>query len=237
MALRDLSINVGINADSSPLADLNRRFAQLNSTVRGADSSVQQASRNMANMNRGVIRQATAFNNELNRQNDIIRQLARTSGTTATQMASDWRSMSVQMRRDLIQNHNAMAGYRQQLMENRSEMMKLGRQMGNYAGSTNDFMSEVRRLGKEHKKINDQMINSNVAMRQSMIEQVATMSAMSGQSEKISANYERMGNTFYNVNRPLLSVTSNLERMARNGNAYPNLNKIQISKLSHFKTA
>jgi SLT domain-containing protein/phage-related protein len=219
MALRDLSINVGINADSSPLADLNRRFAQLNSTVRGADSSVQQASRNMANMNRGVIRQATAFNNELNRQNDIIRQLARTSGTTATQMASDWRSMSVQMRRDLIQNHNAMAGYRQQLMENRSEMMKLGRQMGNYAGSTNDFMSEVRRLGKEHKKINDQMINSNVAMRQSMIEQVAIMSAMSGQSEKISANYERMGNTFYNVNRPLLSVTSNLERMARNGNA------------------
>ncbi|MFP7737467.1 peptidoglycan DD-metalloendopeptidase family protein [Priestia aryabhattai] len=119
------------------------------------------------------------------------------------------------MRKSLIRNHNELLKYRQQIMNTEHDMYKLGPQMGKYTGTNKEFMDEIHKLGKEHKKATDQMINNNVAMRQSIIQQVATMSAMSGQSEKTAKNYDRMGNSLLRVNNPLLSVTSNLSRLAR----------------------
>ncbi|WP_050689183.1 peptidoglycan DD-metalloendopeptidase family protein [Priestia megaterium] len=222
-------MNQQMNQTGRQTNQTNRAFGQSNQQMQQMAQHTNRATQEMRQMSnqmnstyrstQRMIDESQALNNQLGRQSDVIRALASTAGTSATQLAHDWQAMSNEMRRSMINNHNDMLKYRQQLMKTEHDMYKLGSQMGNYTGSTNDFMNEIRRLGKEHKKSTDQMINNNVAMRQSIIQQVATMSAMSGQSEKIAKNYDRMGNSLLKVNNPLLSVTSNLSRLARESSA------------------
>jgi phage-related protein len=217
--LRDLVVGISFEQEQSPFADLTREMNQFRRSTNSTGAAMENMGNTFVSAHQEMIKESEAFNNKVNRQSDLIRRLSRDMGTSATQLAADWKSMSVEMRQSLISNHNDMRKYRQEVMKTEHEMYKLGTQMGNYAGTTNDFMSEVRKLGKEHKKATDQMINGNVAMRRGLIQTMATMSAMSGQSEKISANYDRMGNALLRVNNPLLQVTSGMERMAREGNA------------------
>ncbi|AJI25485.1 peptidoglycan DD-metalloendopeptidase family protein [Priestia megaterium] len=222
-------MNQQMNQTGRQTNQTNRAFGQSNQQMQQMAQHTNRATQEMRQMSnqmnstyrstQRMIDESQALNNQLGRQSDVIRALASTAGTSATQLAHDWQAMSNEMRRSMINNHNDMLKYRQQIMKTEHDMYKLGSQMGNYTGSTNDFMNEIRRLGKEHKKSTDQMINNNVAMRQSIIQQVATMSAMSGQSEKIAKNYDRMGNSLLKVNNPLLSVTSNLSRLARESSA------------------
>ncbi|MCJ7988958.1 hypothetical protein MUB15_06145 [Priestia sp. OVS21] len=217
--LRDLIVGISFEQEQSPFAELTREMNQFRRTTNTTGSAMEGMGDTFISSHRRMINESEAFNNQVNRQSDVIRKLARDMGTTATQLAYDWHDMSVEMRKSLISNHDDMLKFRQQITKTEQDMFKLGSQMGKYAGTTDDFMSEVRRLGKEHKKSTDQMINNNVAMRQSIIQQVATMSAMSGQSEKIAKNYDRVGNSLLKVNNPLLSVTSNLSRLARESSA------------------
>lgn len=216
--LRDTKVAIGIDSSLSPLLELNKEMMKFTKNTGFADGAVGEMSKTFSSSTKGMIKESQAFNKEVNRQSDLIRQLAKTAGTSATNLAANWSDMSTEMKQSMIRNHNELRKHRKDLMGVEHDMWKLSSQMGHYTGSTNDFMDEINKLGKDHKKINDQMINSNTSMRTGMIQTVATMSAMSGQSEKISANYDRMGNAMYLVNKPLLSVTNNLERMARQGN-------------------
>lgn len=217
--LRDMAIGIAIDADSNPFADIRREMATMQRETRGLGKEVTGLGSTFVDSHRGMIDESQAFVKQAGRQSDLIRQLARTSGASATQLAQNWSDMSKEMKQSLIRNHNDMRKYRQQLMGVEGDMWKLGNQMGHYTESTNDFMTEVQRMGKEHKKISEAMINSNVAMRQSLIQQVATITNLSGQSEKIGDVYDQMGSSFLKVNKPLLAVTGGLERLARNGNA------------------
>ncbi|WP_419882793.1 transglycosylase SLT domain-containing protein [Peribacillus sp. B-H-3] len=219
MSLRDMIIDMRLNTDSSPLLDLNR---EMNQVIRGTEnfnSGLNRMDRQLRRSNRGIIQETEALNDHVSRQSDLIRQLSSDMGTSAVHLASDWQDMSKDMRKSLIQNHNQMVGHRKDLLNVQNDMRKLGNQMGHYSGSTNDFMKEITELGKRNKKVTDAMINNNLSMRQGLIQTIATMSAMSSQSEKIAKNYDRMGGAFLGVNKPLLHVTSGLDRIARNGNA------------------
>lgn len=217
--LRDLVVGISFEQEQSPFGELTREMNQFRRSANTTGSAMGSMGNEFISSHRRMIRESEAFNNQVNRQSDVIRRLARDMGTTATQLAYDWHDMSVEMRKSLISNHNDMLKYRQQIMKTEQDMYKLGTQMGKYTGTTNDFMSEVRRLGKEHKKATDQMINGNVEMRKSIVQTMATLSAMSGQSEKISGNYDRMGNTLMRVNNPLLRITSGMEKLARESEA------------------
>lgn len=213
--LRDMIVSIGFEIPRSPLSGLNREMNQFTRNTTTASSAMGS----FASANRGMIRESQALNRAVNRQTEFIRRLSSTSGMTATQLADDWAHMSAEMRRSFIQNHNQLIEHQRDLLGVEENMRRLGNQMGHYTGTTGDFMSEIRRLGREHRRISDEMINSDMTLRQGFIQTVATMSTMSTQSNKISANYERMGRAIYNVNRPFLAVTNNLERMARSGNA------------------
>lgn len=217
--LRDTKVAIGIDSSLSPLLELNKEMMKFTKNTGFADGAVGEMSKTFSSSTKGMIKESQAFNKEVNRQSDLIRQLAKTAGTSATNLAANWSDMSTEMKQSMIRNHNELRKHRKDLMGVEHDMWKLSSQMGHYTGSTNDFMDEINKLGKDHKKINDQMINSNTSMRTGMIQTVATMSAMSGQSEKISANYDRMGGAIYKVNKPLLTVTAGMERMARSGNA------------------
>jgi len=213
--LRNMTVSIGFDIPRSPLSGLNREMNQFTRHTTTASSAMGSFS----SANRGMIRESRALNRAVNRQTEFIRRLSGTSGMTATQLADDWAHMSTEMRRSFIQNHNQLIVHQRDLLGVEENMRRLGNQMGHYTGTTSDFMNEVQRLGREHRRISDQMINNDMSLRQGFIPTVATMSTMSTQSDKIRANYERMGRAIYNVNRPFLAVTNNLERMARSGNA------------------
>ncbi|PFR93523.1 peptidoglycan DD-metalloendopeptidase family protein [Priestia megaterium] len=202
-----------VQSESHKMANEHRR----NTEAMGNDS--QRMSREHQRAMRGMIDESQALTDYISRQSDVARKLSSTMGMSATHLADQWSSMSQEMRKSLIDNHNNMMKYKRDLMDVEQNMFKLGNQMGDYKGTTGEFMDEIYKLGKEHKKVSDAMINANVAGRQSIIQQVAVMSAMSGQSEKIAKNYDKFGNSLTRANKPLLNITSGLERMARQGSA------------------
>lgn len=96
---------------------------------------------------------------------------------------------------------------------------RLARAGQEFAGTTDDLMNSLRDLGAEQRRINDEMINNNMRLRASIYQTAATMMNMSTQAERITANYERMGNPMYLVNRGNLAIAEGLNRIAMNGNA------------------
>ncbi|MED3932968.1 peptidoglycan DD-metalloendopeptidase family protein [Priestia megaterium] len=219
----------------------SQEFEHMGETFSNQSDVIQNESQKMANEHRknteamsnesqkmaqehrksmhSMIDESHALTDYISRQSDVARKLSSTMGMSATHLADQWSSMSQEMRKSLIDNHNNMMKYKRDLMDVEQNMFKLGNQMGDYKGTTGEFMDEIYKLGKEHKKVSDAMINANVAGRKSIIQQVAVMSAMSGQSEKIAKNYDKFGNSLTRANKPLLAVTSGLERMARQGSA------------------
>lgn len=196
---------------------------RMNNQYRNTTQSMANEGRRMSSEHqkamRSMIDESKAFTDYISRQSDVARKLSSTMGMAATHLSEEWSYMSVEMRQALISNHNNLMKHKRDLMDVEMNMFKLGNQMGNYTGTTGEFMDEIYKLGKEHKKVTDAMINANIAGRQSIIQQVAVMSAMSGQSEKISKNYDKFGNSLTRANKPLLNITSGLERMARQGSA------------------
>ncbi|AXI29449.1 hypothetical protein CIB87_10655 [Priestia megaterium] len=200
-------------------SESQRMNNQYRNTTQSMTNEGQRMSREHQKAMRRMIDESKAFTDYISRQSDVAHKLSSTMGTSATNLAEEWSYMSVEMRQALISNHNNLMKHKRDLMDVEMNMFKLGNQMGNYTGTTGEFMDEIYKLGKEHKKVTDAMINANIAGRQSIIQQVAVMSAMSGQSEKISKNYDKFGNSLTRANKPLLNITSGLERMARQGSA------------------
>lgn len=132
--------------------------------------------------------------------------------TTAS--VHDYRKAMRQAKREQDQ---ALSPLRGQLLENQKAWFEMGREAKNFQGTTSAFMRQVEALGKQNKKINDAMIANNTLMFGSFLQGVGMMLNRSGQSEKIAQNFERMKNPLYTVNNGLLSITSNLERLARSG--------------------
>ncbi|NUJ19278.1 hypothetical protein FKN04_22355 [Bacillus glycinifermentans] len=155
------------------------------------------------------------------RQSDRgVRNLQRSLDGLNTNTYNDrLRLMSAEMKRAFQESRAALVPFKRQLLETEFSFFKLSRSMGSYTGTNKQFMAAVHRLGNEHKKATENMMKNNDMMKASFIQTVGTMLARSGQSEKIAANFERMGNPLYTVNNGLLRVTSGLERMARQGNA------------------
>ncbi|OES45227.1 hypothetical protein [Domibacillus iocasae] len=215
---RDMAVGIAVNADSNPIIRINREMNNTRRNAMGVNRSVAGMGQSFRNTHREMIDESQAFVKQADRQSALIRNLAKTMGSSATQLADNWRDMSDEMKKSLIRNHNDMRKYRQQLMGVEGDMWKLSNQMGHYKGTTNDFMSEVNKLGKEHKKISEQMINSNVSLRQSYIQQAATVMNLSTTSSKITKVYDDTNNALYRVNKPLLAVTDGMERLAKQGN-------------------
>lgn len=118
-----------------------------------------------------------------------------------------------------LANKMAMLPFRINMLETERDMFKLSQTMGAYTGTTKDFMTEVQNLGAEYKKASDAMINADRGIAASMIMTAGAMLNMSTQASKISANYARMANPLYNVNRAGLAAADAMNQLANRGNA------------------
>ncbi len=144
---------------------------------------------------------------------------AKDMGQSVTGLSGKWKLMSDEMKSAYTQASASLQPFKQDMVEVEYSFFKLGKSMNDYKGTNQEFMSEVEELGKRHKKVTENMLKNNDFLKQSFIQDVGQMLARSGQSEKIAANFERMGNPLYTVNNGLLKIGKSLEGVARQGNA------------------
>jgi len=164
------------------------------------------------------------FVNSMNKSKNSMKEFADTAEKTSSTASKQADTMGKQMENAHKRMQQAFAETRKKLQPFQDELRKtevgffdLSQQMGTYSGTTQEFMDSVKKMGLAQKAATDNIIKNNDMMKASFLETVGTMLARSNQSEKIAANFDRMGNVMYSVNKPLLAITNNLENMAKAG--------------------
>ena len=105
--------------------------------------------------------------------------------------------------------------YRLEQLKIEEKFYDVAKASKSWKGTTDSFLAELQNLGKQQKKITDEMMKQNDMAKTGFMQGVGEMLAMSGQSEKIAKNFDRMRNPLYQVNNGLLGITDGLERMTR----------------------
>ncbi|WP_016938717.1 transglycosylase SLT domain-containing protein [Bacillus siamensis] len=208
--VQNIPSRVSIDVDQSSLNNANDQVDRLRNNLHNVDmrrvngGSPQSTAAMPAPDYRGM--------RYYGREMDFLRGSTRGLEADTIQMVNE-------MRRAWNEERYGMNGFRNELIRARYGFFQLGQEMDNWTGTNEQFMDEVYRLGREHKAVTDNMIKNNKMMRMSMLQSIGTIMAMSTQSEKIAANYDRMANPLYQVNKAGLAVSNTLENMAKQGTA------------------
>ncbi|NMP48145.1 transglycosylase SLT domain-containing protein [Bacillus subtilis] len=221
--IQSLPSEVNINVDQTSITNANESIDQLRQNLNNVDMSrigtpaanvTQQNTQSIQNNVAAVAVPAPDYRGirQYNREMDFLR------GSTRGLEADTIRMLN-EMRQAWHEERYGMNGFRNELIRAQYGFFQLGNQMDSWSGTNQQFMDEVYRLGRAHKQVTDNMMKNNKMMRMSMLQTVGTLMARSTQSEKIAANYDRMGNPLYQVNKAGLAVSNTLENMAKQGTA------------------
>ncbi|OIK20314.1 transglycosylase SLT domain-containing protein [Bacillus amyloliquefaciens] len=208
--VQNIPSRVSIDVDQSSLNNANDQVDRLRNNLHNVDMRRVNggSSQSAADMPAPDYRGMRYYGREM----DFLRGSTRGLEADTIQMVNE-------MRRAWNEERYGMNGFRNELIRARYGFFQLGQEMDNWTGTNEQFMDEVYRLGREHKAVTDNMIKNNKMMRMSMLQSIGTIMAMSTQSEKIAANYDRMANPLYQVNKAGLAVSNTLENMAKQGTA------------------
>ncbi|MFD5195020.1 transglycosylase SLT domain-containing protein [Bacillus subtilis] len=221
--IQSLPSEVNINVDQTSITNANESIDQLRQNLNNVDMSrigtpaanvTQQNTQSIQNNVAAVAVPAPDYRGirQYNREMDFLRGSTRGLETDTIRMLNE-------MRQAWHEERYGMNGFRNELIRAQYGFFQLGNQMDSWSGTNQQFMDEVYRLGRAHKQVTDNMMKNNKMMRMSMLQTVGTLMARSTQSEKIAANYDRMGNPLYQVNKAGLAVSNTLENMAKQGTA------------------
>ncbi|MGQ9009056.1 transglycosylase SLT domain-containing protein [Bacillus stercoris] len=221
--IQSLPSEININVDQTSITNANESIDQLRQNLNNVDMSrigtpaanvTQQNTQSVQNNVAAVAVPAPDYRGirQYNREMDFLR------GSTRGLEADTIRMLN-EMRQAWHEERYGMNGFRNELIRAQYGFFQLGNQMDSWSGTNQQFMDEVYRLGRAHKQVTDNMMKNNKMMRMSMLQTVGTLMARSTQSEKIAANYDRMGNPLYQVNKAGLAVSNTLENMAKQGTA------------------
>ena len=221
--IQSLPSDVNINVDQTSITNANESIDQLRQNLNNVDMSrigtpaanvTQQNTQSVQNNVAAVSVSAPDYRGirQYSREMDFLRGSTRGLEADTIQMLNE-------MRRAWNEERYGMNGFRNEMIRAQYGFFQLGNQMDSWSGTNQQFMDEVYRLGRAHKQVTDNMMKNNKMMRMSMLQTVGTLMARSTQSEKIAANYDRMGNPLYQVNKAGLAVSNTLENMAKQGTA------------------
>ncbi|MCY7785266.1 transglycosylase SLT domain-containing protein [Bacillus inaquosorum] len=219
--IQSLPSEVNINVDQTSITNANESIDQLRQNLNNVDMSrigtpnvTQQNTQSVQNNVAAVAVPAPDYRGirQYSREMDFLRGSTRGLEADTIQMLNE-------MRRAWYEERYGMNGFRNELIRAQYGFFQLGNQMDSWSGTNQQFMDEVYRLGRAHKQVTDNMMKNNKMMRMSMLQTVGTLMARATQSEKIAANYDRMGNPLYQVNKAGLAVSNTLENMAKQGTA------------------
>lgn len=162
-------------------------------------------------------REAQRMQTQMSGLGNDMRNMAASMGTSTAQMSRNFRDMSSEMREAYRAQTESMRPFREQQREVEFGFFNMARGMQNYQGTTREFMGELLEMGNTQRRVNDSMMAADRMRLTGFIQGVATMLARSAASDKIAANFRRMGNPLYTVNNGLLRVSAGLEGIARRG--------------------
>jgi phage-related protein len=205
---------VVINAEINDQG-VSQGFTKIQNQMKTLDSSLLTTTRTTA----GLSNQFMKTSGHLGGFDKNVMKTAALASTSFKGMSAETVQMQQEMKDAFSRMKTGMQTHVQDQIKVQYGYMKMAQGAKDYKGSTDEFIGEVEKLGKTQKKINDEMMKSNDMLKMSHYQTVGSMLARSGQSEKIAGNYDRMGNAIYSINNPLLAVTGNLEKMAKQGNA------------------
>ncbi|MEC1613168.1 transglycosylase SLT domain-containing protein [Bacillus mojavensis] len=222
--IQNLPSEVNINIDQTSIINTNDQIDRLRENLNNVDMSrigtpapstnVTPNTQSVQNNVAAVAVPAPDYRGvrQYSREMDFLR------GSTHG-LEEDTIRMMNEMRQAWNNERYNMSGFRNEMIRAQYGFFQLGNQMDSWSGTNQQFMDEVYRLGRAHKQVTDNMMKNNKMMRMSMLQTVGTLMARSTQSEKIAANYDRMGNPLYQVNKAGLAVSNTLENMAKQGTA------------------
>ncbi|WIW27600.1 transglycosylase SLT domain-containing protein [Bacillus inaquosorum] len=222
--IQNLPSEVNINIDQTSIINTNDQIDRLRENLNNVDMSrigtpapSTNATPNTQSVQNNVAAVAVPAPDyrgvrQYSREMDFLR------GSTHG-LEEDTIRMMNEMRQAWNNERYNMSGFRNEMIRAQYGFFQLGNQMDSWSGTNQQFMDEVYRLGRAHKQVTDNMMKNNKMMRMSMLQTVGTLMARSTQSEKIAANYDRMGNPLYQVNKAGLAVSNTLENMAKQGTA------------------
>ncbi|WP_426353658.1 phage tail protein [Exiguobacterium sp. R-39] len=199
MALRENQIIVDILANADPLREINQR---INEVTHNTHEMTNDINRMSGNYTRGYRRMGDSTN----------WMMMQTRG-----MSQEALQMKYEMTSALQAQQAAMVPFRNQLMKAQYDMFRLTQAADTYSGSTNQFMRDVQKAGLAHKKVTDAMMAADHMAKMGFIQGVGQMLARSTQANKIAANFDRMNNPLYQVNKGALAVADGLNRIALQG--------------------
>ncbi|MED3691308.1 hypothetical protein P4534_21310 [Peribacillus butanolivorans] len=146
-----------------------------------------------------------------------VSEMARSMGDNVQGFSNKWGMMSSEMQTAYKDAQSVLKPFKKDLMEVEYGFFKLSQGMGDYKGTTAQFMNELNSMGSRHKKVTDEMMKNNNFMKAGFIEGIATMQARSTASEKIAQNFDSMNNPLYKVNNGFLKISQGLENIAKKG--------------------
>lgn len=214
--MRNMTGNIASGSESAGRQS-QQAFTQMGNSVRnsvrGMQNDTTSAYRAMGSTAQQTYSQMNGYGQSAYRQQQEAARIAYNS------MSSESRAMHAEMQQAWRAQSAGMGAHRDQQMQTEYGYFKLAQASATYRGTTEQFMGTVNQLGAAQKRAADAAINGNRLAMTSMLQQSATMTNMTSQTERISANYNRMGNSLYRVNNGALAVASSMDRFARSGNA------------------
>lgn len=200
---------------TSAVDTMSRTFSGVSSSSNGLAKSMKSVSVASNELSNGIstINATQALDGAEVRYDSLGRKIHTVwKGTSA-----EAQRMSAEVRSAFAQQRVSMAGLRDDLLKSEHGFFKLAQSSGTYSGTSKAFISEIESMGNAQKKTTEKMMAANELAKASFFSSIGAVLARSSQASKISANFERMGNPLYSLNKPLLSVADGLSRIAARG--------------------
>lgn len=148
-----------------------------------------------------------------------ITGLGITSAKVMKGMSAESFGMASEMKTAFTKQRESLMGFTDDMVKVKYGFFQMAQGAKEYTGTTGEFMDGVAKMGKAHKTVTESMMNDNELMKMSFFQTVGAMVNKSSQASKISAEFDRIKNPLYSVNKAGLAVADSLSKIAINGNA------------------
>jgi len=128
-------------------------------------------------------------------------------------------AMATEMKTAFSIQKNSLMGFADDMVKVKYGYFQMAQGAKDYTGTTADFMNDVQKMGKTHKQITENMIKNNDLLKMNFFQTVGTMLNRSTQASKISAEFDRIKNPLYSINKAGLAAADGLNKIALRGNA------------------
>lgn len=132
-------------------------------------------------------------------------------------LSEEAQRMMLEMKQHQMQSRIGSVQFREDMIRNKYAYHQLADSSREYQGSTDDLLKDIEKLGKEDKRIKEQMMANNDHLKANFFKTVGTMLARSTQASKIGENFREAGGLMNTVNLPLLGIANKLETIAKKG--------------------